>query len=133
MDVWSHEGELYEVVSGYDSSDDAWTYELTPLGATRGDDPSARPDQAVLEVRVPDATPDEGPFTPRPSDEVTVSWAGSGRLPWPVLRRFLALVESRGDIIGATPGDPSSEWRDDPHVSPPRRSLDGFTQTGDTS
>jgi hypothetical protein len=93
VEVWSHDGRLYEVNSYYSLSDNAWQYELVGLTGARG------PHMAVV---IPDATPDDGPFTPKPADHVVVS-VGDGRTPWPVLRRLLDLVESSGDIAESRP------------------------------
>lgn len=91
MEVWDHDGEPYEVNSYYSLHDDAWQYELVgPTGA-----PGTRP---CIAVTIPDAAPDEGPFVPRPAREVLFR-AGGGDVPWPVLRRFIDLVESSGDIV----------------------------------
>ncbi|MEU1687866.1 hypothetical protein [Micromonospora sp. NPDC005707] len=113
MEVWDHEGKLYEVNSYYSLPDDAWQYELVGLTGAPGTGP-------YLSVTIPDATPDDGPFTPRPASGVMFS-AGSGDVPWPILRRFIDLVESSGDIVqdptdggspitdpGASPQIPSS-------------------------
>ncbi|MGW4294345.1 hypothetical protein ACWEH1_14990 [Micromonospora chersina] len=113
MEVWDHDGKLYEVNSYYSLPDDAWKYELVGLTGAPGTGP-------YLSVRIPDATPDDGPFTPRPAGDVMVN-AGSGDVPWPILRRFIDLVESSGDIVddetddaspitdsGASPGTPPS-------------------------
>ncbi|MGC5285746.1 hypothetical protein [Micromonospora sp. DT231] len=90
MDVWDHDGKLYEVNSYYSVSDYAWEYELVGLTGASGTGP-------YLSARIPDATPEGGPFTPRPASEVVVSCGGD--VPWLILRRFIHLVESSGDIV----------------------------------
>ncbi|MGK5672490.1 hypothetical protein ACSNOB_06560 [Micromonospora sp. URMC 106] len=54
MEIWSHGTELYEVNSYYSLPDDAWQYELTGMSEAGGH----------LSVVIPDATPEDGPFTP---------------------------------------------------------------------
>jgi hypothetical protein len=92
VDVWSHAGKLYDVVSGHSLPDNGWRYELTGLTGEPGDGP-------FLSVLIPDATPGDGPFTPAPADDVMVLAFGPAPIPWPILRRFMALVESSGDIV----------------------------------
>ncbi|MEH0934068.1 hypothetical protein [Micromonospora psammae] len=108
MEVWDHEGKLYEVNSYYSLPDNAWQYELVGLTGAPGTGP-------YITVTIPDATPDDGPFTPRPVSEVMFS-AGSGDVPWPILRRFIDLVESSGDIV-QVPADSASPITD-PRASP---------------
>ncbi|MBE1484373.1 hypothetical protein [Plantactinospora soyae] len=91
MEIWSHEGNLYEVVSFYCLPEDAWRYELDGLSGAPGTGPH-------ITVAIPDATPDDGPFTPEPA-RLAVVHVGGGETPWPVLRRFLDLVESSGDLV----------------------------------
>ncbi|WP_431926396.1 hypothetical protein [Micromonospora wenchangensis] len=90
MEIWSHDGKLYEVTSGYSLSDDAWQYELVGLTGPPGTGP-------YLSVSIPDATPD-GPFTPRPTAHVVVH-AGGGIVPWPVLEKLVHLLDSSGDLV----------------------------------
>ena len=85
MGACEHGGRSFEVVNGYSLPDDAWQYELRPVGG-----------EAALRVLIPDATPD-GPFTPRPSTDVRVQLNG-GELPWPILARFMALVQNSGNL-----------------------------------
>ncbi|MET8203747.1 hypothetical protein ACPB67_31770 [Micromonospora taraxaci] len=103
MEVWDHDGKLYEVNSYYSLPDYAWQYELVGLTGAPGTGP-------YVTVTIPDATPDDGPFTPRPASEVTFS-ADSGGVPWPILRSFIDLVESSGDIVQdpADSGSPTTE------------------------
>ena len=70
-----------------------------------------------LVVLIPDATPDDGPFTPKGSTHARVV-LDDGDLPWPVLSRFLQSVDSSGDIVdderGVVAGDLSlsrNTWR----------------------
>ncbi|MEV0570260.1 hypothetical protein [Dactylosporangium sp. NPDC050588] len=91
MEVWLHDDKLYEVSSGYSRPDDAWQYELTGLTGAPGTGP-------YLEIVIPDATPDDGPFTPKPANHVFVRAAG-GQVPWPILTKFIGLVESSGDLM----------------------------------
>jgi hypothetical protein len=90
MESLRHAGEVYEVNSMYLLPDDAWTYELTPLPGGLG--------RASLMVLIPDATPDDGPFTPMSATHARVM-AYDGDLPWLVLTRFLRLVETSGDFL----------------------------------
>jgi hypothetical protein len=91
VEVWDHDGKLYEVNSYYSLPDDAWQYELVGLTGAPGTGP-------YLTIVIPDATPEPGPFTPKHAGHVLVAVAG-GVTPWPILRRLIDLVESSGDII----------------------------------
>ncbi|MEV8514890.1 hypothetical protein [Dactylosporangium sp. NPDC051484] len=91
MGVWLHDDKLYEVSSGYSLPDVAWQYELTGLTGAPGTGP-------YLEIVIPDSTPDDGPFTPGPAHHVFVR-AGGGQVPWPILTKFIGLVESTGDLV----------------------------------
>jgi hypothetical protein len=90
MEIWSHDGKLYEVTSGYSLPDDAWLYELVGLTGPPGTGP-------YLSVLIPDATPD-GPFTPRTTEHVVVH-ADGGIVPWPILRNLIQLLDSSGDLV----------------------------------
>jgi hypothetical protein len=90
MEIWSHDGKLYELTSGYVLPEDAWSYELTGLTGPRGTEP-------FLSVSIPDATP-IGPFTPRPAERVIVH-AGGGVLPWPILEKVMGVLDSSGDLV----------------------------------
>ncbi|MEU7802413.1 hypothetical protein AB0B10_24430 [Micromonospora arborensis] len=92
MEVWHHDGKLYEVNSYYSLPDDAWQYELAGLTGASG---AAGPYVAIV---IPDATPDDGPFTPRPAQHALVH-LGGGQLPWPILRKLIEMVESSGDLV----------------------------------
>jgi hypothetical protein len=87
VEVWSHGSKNYDVVSYYSLPDDAWNYELTGLSDIR----------LWIAIQIPDATPYDGPFTPRPAREALVM-VTDGEIPWPILRRFMDLVESSGDL-----------------------------------
>ncbi|MGC4874933.1 hypothetical protein ACLQ26_01525 [Micromonospora sp. DT43] len=91
MEIWSHDGKLYEINSYYSLPDDAWQYELAGLTGN----PGAGPYLAIL---IPDATSDDGPFTPVAADQARVS-LGGGQLSWPILHRFIAMVEASGDLV----------------------------------
>lgn len=99
VEIWTHDGKHYEVVSFYCLPEDAWCYELDGVSGAPGTGPH-------ITVAIPDATPDDGPFTPKPARLATVH-VGAGQTPWPVLRRFLDLVESSGDLVddGAAPAE----------------------------
>ncbi|WP_433792948.1 hypothetical protein [Actinoplanes sp. CA-252034] len=86
-----YEGKLYQFSSGYNLPDDAWTYDLCGLSGAPGTGP-------YMVIVIPDATPDDGPFTPRPAQYVTVH-AGGGVVPWPVLAALIGQVESSGDLV----------------------------------
>lgn len=90
MEQWAHQGQRYEVNSMYLLPDDAWAYELWPSAGPAG----------RLIVLIADATPDDGPFTPLSSAHALVT-AEEVSLPWPVLRRFVHLVDTSGDIVPA--------------------------------
>ncbi|WP_194837092.1 hypothetical protein [Nocardia sp. XZ_19_369] len=91
MEIWEHDGNLYEVSSYYCLPDDAWTYALQGITGPPGTGPH-------LDVRVADKTPDEGPFAPKSQHYVVVSF-GPGSIPWLVLRRFRDHVQASGDIV----------------------------------
>ncbi|MEU8656131.1 hypothetical protein [Actinoplanes philippinensis] len=90
MEIWSHDGKLYELSSGYSLPDDAWQYELMGLTGPPGTGP-------YLSVLIPDATPD-GPFTPRPAEDIVVH-AGGGIVPWPILEKLAGVLDSSGDLV----------------------------------
>lgn len=89
MQLWAHKGMTYQVNSYYSLPDDAWQYELVGQAA-----PTTR---AYLIVLIPDATPHDGPFTPSRSACARVT-VHDGHTPWPILRRFVNLIEQSGDI-----------------------------------
>lgn len=88
MDQWAYEGTTYQITSMYLVPEDAWTYELTQPSGNYG----------ALAVVIPDATPDDDPFTPMDAAHALVA-AGDGPLPWPLLLRFIRFVEVSGDIV----------------------------------
>jgi len=90
MQLWAHDGALYEVNSYYSLPDDAWQYELVG----RAGAPTTR---SYLIVLIPDATPQDGPFTPSHCEHARVM-VHDGQTPWPILRRFVDLIEQSGDI-----------------------------------
>lgn len=92
MDVWDHDGKLYEVNSYYSLPDDAWQYELIGLTGAPGTGP-------YLAIVIPDVTPDEGPFIPEHAGHALVR-VGGGVTPWPILLQLIELAESSGDIVG---------------------------------
>ena len=103
MEVWSHNGKLYEVISFYSIHDDAWQYELSGVSGKPGTGP-------YLSVSVPDATPDDGSFTPGSADDIMVYSSGSAGIPWPILRRFVELVELSGAIHTGEAGAESGRF-----------------------
>jgi hypothetical protein len=90
VEIWSHDGKLYEVSSGYSLPDDAWQYELMGLTGPPGTGP-------YLSVSIPDATP-SGPFTPRQAEHIVIH-SGGGTLPWPTLEKLMRLLDSSGDLV----------------------------------
>jgi hypothetical protein len=90
MESWVHADEIYQMNSRYLLPDDAWAYEMTPAARDCG--------RMSLIVVVPDAAPDDGPFTPQGAIHARVVLE-DGDLPWPVLSRFLQSVDSSGDIV----------------------------------
>lgn len=99
MEVWAHDGRLYEVNSYYSLPDDAWQYELAGQDGALATGP-------YLSVLIPDATPDDGPFTPRQAEHVRVV-VHDGLTSWPVLRRFVNLIEASGDITSGPEVSPA--------------------------
>jgi hypothetical protein len=100
VEVWSHEGTLYEVNSFYCLPEDAWHYELTGFCGAAGTG-------SHITVAIPDGSPEDGPFTPQPAGLAVVHFGG-GQAPWPILRRFLDLVESSGDLVDSQPAPAES-------------------------
>lgn len=89
---WSHEGRRYEIEHFHHGDKGAWCYELLELGQPEGSN-------IFVEVLIPDAAPDGGPFIPLPSDRVTLTMHGRWTIPWPIFRRFLDAVHTAGDIV----------------------------------
>jgi hypothetical protein len=52
-----------------------------------------------VEVQIPDAQPDSGPFVPEPADVVTFTAHGVWDIPWPIFRRFIEVINTTGDIV----------------------------------
>lgn len=90
MQLWAHKGMTYEVNSYYSLPDYAWQYELVGQAS----EPTTR---SYLIVLIPDATPQDGPFTPSHPARARVL-VHDGQTPWPILRRFVDLIEQSGDI-----------------------------------
>lgn len=90
VEVWDHDGKLYEVNSYYSLPDVAWQYELIGLTGAPGTGP-------YLAIVIPDVTPDEGPFIPRHVGHALVR-IGGGVTPWPILLQLIELAECR-DIV----------------------------------
>lgn len=89
MDRGVHADRHFEVDSYYSLPEDAWLYELVETTADSTSGPGLR-------VLIPDATP-IGPFTPQPADAMLQLGTG-GEVPWSILRRFIDLIESSGDV-----------------------------------
>jgi hypothetical protein len=103
MESWVHADEIYQVNSMYLLPDDAWAYELTPAACDRG--------RMSLIVLIPDATPDDGPFTPKARPTPGSSWKTA-------TCRGPCFHASSGDIVddeqGVVAGDLSmscNTWR----------------------
>lgn len=111
MEEWAHPGRAFEVNSMYLLPDDAWAYELTPSRGQPGP-------PGGLSVLIADATAHGGPFTPMSPAHARVV-VEEVELPWPILRRFVELVGTSGDIVpdeddAAVSGDLSAScnrWR----------------------
>jgi len=97
LNAWSHGNQRFEV--NHFHNDDAWNYELYEV------DPDAT-ENNYLDVRIPDASPNSGPFIPMPGDYVTLTMHGRWTLPWPVFRRFLDAIQAAGDIVPPTGDKP---------------------------
>lgn len=96
VEVWRHGNRLFEVISSYSLPDDAWSYELIELADSIGS-------VAYLNIRIPDASPLDGPFVPVDAALADVHF-GEGSVPWPILRRFIDHIERSGDIRSRAPG-----------------------------
>ena len=95
VEEWAYDGITYQINSMYLLSEDAWTYELTgPCGTSDV--------VGALAVVIPDSTPDGEAFIPAAAADAYVVVAGRP-LPWPVMLRFVRLVESSGDIVPGAP------------------------------
>src|SRR3712207_9383539 len=60
-----------------------------------------------IDVRIPDVSPNSGPFIPMPSEQVTLTMHGQWTRPWPVCRRFLDAIRAAGDIVGSVSDKPT--------------------------
>jgi hypothetical protein len=92
LNTWSHRSQRFHVNQFHYDDVDSWCYELYEV------DPDAT-ENNFLDVRIPDASPEDGPFVPMPADHVTMTMHGRWALPWPVFRRFLDAVRAAGDIV----------------------------------
>jgi hypothetical protein len=95
LNSWSHGARKFEVNQFHYGDADAWSYELYEVNP-------ATTENDYIEVRVPDAVPGSGPFTPMPSDAVTLIMHGRWSLPWPIFRRYLDAIKAAGDIVEPT-------------------------------
>jgi hypothetical protein len=89
VEVWTHDGALFELNSMYALPDDAWTYELTARSGHRSQG---------LAVLIPDATPVDALFTPSGTTMVRVLLQ-DGTWPWLVVSRPIRFVQASGDIV----------------------------------
>ncbi|MFI1989758.1 hypothetical protein [Actinoplanes sp. NPDC020271] len=97
LNSWSYEGRRFEVNQFHHGDAGSWCYELYEV------DPD-NPENNHLEVRIPDASPEAGPFVPMPADHVTLTMHGHWALPWPVFRRFLDAIQAAGDFVEPAAG-----------------------------
>lgn len=95
LNSWSHEGRRFEVNQFHHGEADSWCYELYEVEPDK-------PENNYIEVRIPDASPEGGPFVPMAADHVTLTMHGHWALPWPVFRRFLDAIQAAGDIVEPT-------------------------------
>lgn len=95
--TWSQGDRRFEVNHYHYGEAGSWCYELYEVepGTTENN---------YIDVLVPDASPESGPFVPMPAEHVTLTMHGRWELPWPVFRRFLDAVRAAGDIVDS-PGD----------------------------
>lgn len=91
--IWEHAGQKFQYLSFYSLPEDAWHHELSGLGT-----------QAYACVVIPDTTPDDGPFTPGPPEDVTLVLR-DGIIPWPIWVAFLSALRSSGDLTSGFPTD----------------------------
>jgi hypothetical protein len=89
---WTHDGVEYEANNYHYSDADAWCYELYALPGVPG-----RND--YIEFRIPDLTPNGGPYTPASAEQVTFLAHGEPRIPWPILMRLIGLMREYGDLV----------------------------------
>jgi hypothetical protein len=53
----------------------------------------------AVEVLIPDANADGGPFVHEPSERATFTAHGEWDIPWPVFRRFIEVIAASGDLV----------------------------------
>ncbi|MGW4948196.1 hypothetical protein ACWEOZ_42150 [Actinoplanes sp. NPDC004185] len=92
LHTWSYGSRRFVVNQFHYGDVDSWCYELYEV-----DQDST--ENNFLDVRIPDASPEDGPFVPMPADHVTMTMHGRWALPWPVFRRFLDAIRAAGDIV----------------------------------
>ncbi|MFI7553234.1 hypothetical protein ACIBQ2_26225 [Micromonospora sediminimaris] len=100
LNTWSHDDRRFEVNHFHYGDAESWCYELYEV------DP-ATTENNYIDVRVPDALPESGPFVPMPAEHVTLTMHGRWTLPWPVFRRFLDAIRAAGDIVESTREKPT--------------------------
>ena len=86
MDIWEHDGQLFQYDASYHVDEDAWHHELTGLSAP-----------GFVLVSVPDATPDDAAFTPSSPDQVLVRFT-DGSIPWPIWLKFISTIQNAKDL-----------------------------------
>lgn len=84
-EVWEFEGKQYSYESYYHLDQDAWVHEI-----------ASENNSGFLMIVVPDATPDDGPFTPR-RDEAVLRFT-EGELPVSIVERLIHTARAAGDI-----------------------------------
>ncbi|WP_127499817.1 hypothetical protein [Actinoplanes solisilvae] len=91
LNVWGHGERQFTVNSFHLCGDGDWCYELFEMlpASDRND---------YLEVRIPDASPDHGPFVPMHANHVTLTMHGRWNIPWPIFRRLLDAIRAAGDV-----------------------------------
>lgn len=94
---WSHESRQFEVNTFHHGAVDSWCYELYEVKPADGSND-------FIDVRIPDASPESGPFVPVSADHVTLTMHGQWTVPWPVFRRFIDAIQASGDIVESVPG-----------------------------
>jgi hypothetical protein len=86
VEIWEHDGAVWDYLSYYSLVEDAWVHEARSFeGGTRH-----------VEIVIPDATPDDGPFIPRPDDAFIRM--GEGSIPAGILTRLIAAARDAGDL-----------------------------------
>jgi len=100
LNTWSQGDRRFVVNHFYYGEADSWCYELYEV------DPCTT-ENNYIDVRVPDAAPESGPFVPMPAEHVTLTMHGCLALPWPVFRRFLDAIRAAGSIVDSTGDRPT--------------------------